>query len=226
MRHQSAGFTLIELLVVVAVIALVSAVALPNFLEAQTRSKVAAATVNVKTVRDALEIYSVDNNAYPPVRPLIPEDPFALLADQQLHALTTPIAYLAPSAFRDPFGTVRSQRFVETNQEDGYYPQKHYPLLTSPNPEQSLMYFHYISQSARLAYPAFGIHGVGVVSIGPDLRDSLGGYRPFSKAFFDREFYFLPIQDPVDTIYDPTNGTLSEGDIPAFGGPAQQFVQR
>ena len=39
-RHAKAGFTLIELLVVVAIILILIAIALPNFLEAQTRSKI------------------------------------------------------------------------------------------------------------------------------------------------------------------------------------------
>lgn len=226
MHRRSKCFTLIELLVVVAIIGILAAIGLPNLLEAQTRSKVAAALVNVKTVRDALEIYHVDNNAYPPISAQIPDDPFALLADHQLHRLTSPIAYVSPAAFHDPFGTVRSHSFAGSTTRASGYPIKHYPILTSPNPEQSLMYFHYISQSIRLQYPAFAIHGVGVISIGPDLRDSLGGYRPFPRSFFEREFYFLDINDPVDTVYDPTNGTVSEGDIPMFGGPAQHFAEQ
>jgi prepilin-type N-terminal cleavage/methylation domain-containing protein len=59
------GFTLIELLIVVAIIAILAAIAIPNFLAAQTRSKVARVKGNMKTCATAIEAYSVDNNVYP-----------------------------------------------------------------------------------------------------------------------------------------------------------------
>ncbi|MCD6386035.1 prepilin-type N-terminal cleavage/methylation domain-containing protein, partial [Candidatus Sumerlaeota bacterium] len=63
---RKGGFTLIELLIVVAIIAILALIAVPNFLEAQTRSKVAQVKANMRTVATGLESYFVDNNHYPP----------------------------------------------------------------------------------------------------------------------------------------------------------------
>src|SRR6056297_1747090 len=59
------AFTLIELLIVVAIIAILAAIAVPNFLEAQIRSKIARVKSDTRTVATAMESYAVDNNRYP-----------------------------------------------------------------------------------------------------------------------------------------------------------------
>jgi len=59
------GFTLIELLIVVAIIAILAAIAIPNFLDAQIRSKVSRAKTDMRTISIALESYMVDVNMYP-----------------------------------------------------------------------------------------------------------------------------------------------------------------
>ena len=59
------SFTLIELLIVVAIIAILAAIAVPNFLEAQTRAKVARVKNDLRSVATAIEAYRVDTNKYP-----------------------------------------------------------------------------------------------------------------------------------------------------------------
>jgi prepilin-type N-terminal cleavage/methylation domain-containing protein len=59
------AFTLIELLIVVAIIAILAAIAVPNFLEAQTRAKVSRVLSDQRTYATALETYMIDNSSYP-----------------------------------------------------------------------------------------------------------------------------------------------------------------
>ncbi len=98
-RNQS-GFTLIELLIVVAIIGILAAIAVPNFLNAQVRAKVANAQGDMKTLSTALEMYRMDNNIYPLwVRP---DGSFVNPLPARFYPLTTPIAYIS-SIPQDPF---------------------------------------------------------------------------------------------------------------------------
>ena len=62
MKH---AFTLIELLIVVAIIAILAAIAVPNFLEAQVRAKVSRCKTDMRSIATALESYMVDYSKYP-----------------------------------------------------------------------------------------------------------------------------------------------------------------
>jgi len=59
-RTKLTGFTLIELLIVVAIIAILALIAVPNFLEAQTRSKVARAKADMRSMDIAIQSKIVD----------------------------------------------------------------------------------------------------------------------------------------------------------------------
>ncbi len=87
------AFTLIELLIVVAIIGILAAIAVPNFLNAQIRAKVARVYSEERGLAEAYLLYRLDNQDFPPH---IDGDP------AQHRFVTTPIAYYASSVF-DPF---------------------------------------------------------------------------------------------------------------------------
>lgn len=75
------GFTLIELLIVVAIIGILAAIAVPNFLNAQLRAKVARCKSDLRSIGMALEQYNLDQNDYPP--------------SYSLWLISTPVPYIA-----------------------------------------------------------------------------------------------------------------------------------
>ena len=96
----SRAFTLVELLVVVAIIAILAAIAVPNFLEAQVRSKVSRVKADMRSLATAIESYHVDHNKYP-VK--IDGDHYPEgYVRFRLTSITTPIAYMT-SLPGDPF---------------------------------------------------------------------------------------------------------------------------
>jgi prepilin-type N-terminal cleavage/methylation domain-containing protein len=103
MQKHISGFTLIELLIVVAIIAILAAIAIPNFLQAQVRSKVSRVQSDVRTITMGIESYYVDENAYPLEYFTWgnPGNQQARLAKVYTN-LTTPVAYIT-SIPQDPF---------------------------------------------------------------------------------------------------------------------------
>ncbi len=63
MRNKK-GFTLIELMIVVAIIGILAAIAIPNFLKFQAKSKQSEAKTNLKAVYTAETSYFGENNSY------------------------------------------------------------------------------------------------------------------------------------------------------------------
>lgn len=202
MRHHASvrrnwGFTLIELLIVVAIIAILAAIAVPNFLEAQTRSKISRAKADMRTVATALESYRVDNNDYPPSHESITATflryrPWA----ERFKPLTSPIAYL--SSFSLCFDVFNYDASNPSNQNPNHFLEGPTYLYVG---RESTFKLDPGSAAGIFDNPnsiSYGSRWV-MTSMGPD------GIRQANN-----------LTDP-NTQYDPTNGTVSLGDIHRWG---------
>ncbi|MEZ4282399.1 MAG: prepilin-type N-terminal cleavage/methylation domain-containing protein [Myxococcota bacterium] len=63
-RKSKKGFTLIELMIVVAIIGILAAIAIPNFLRFQLKSKSSEGKVNIAAIRTAEESYLAEFGQY------------------------------------------------------------------------------------------------------------------------------------------------------------------
>jgi len=183
------AFTLIELLIVVAIIAILAAIAVPNFLEAQIRSKVSRAHTDMRAIATAVHAYAIDHGRIP----LDADDvatPGAIPWDQEawFPLLTTPVAYMTSIPI-DPFHT------------QAHPPDPMTDILFPGDPPQP---YSYNTLGGFFPYPGQPVHEgnptrYGVTSLGPN--------RLFDSA----------AQLGIDDAYDPSNGAVSRGDITRLG---------
>lgn len=181
------AFTLIELLITVAIIAILAAIAVPNFLEAQTRSKVARVKSDLRTLSVVVETYSVDFN-----RPPYDGEPgfshFGWV--ESYKQLTTPISYLSTiptDAFQDGQApeTLRAGHTNFLGRRHTYdYATRYWENVDNGGGQAAAWLRNMRNSSYKLT------------SSGPD-----------TKFINDGSFYGFR------ELYDPTNGTVSLGDI-------------
>ena len=65
MRNNK-GFSFMEIMTVIGILAILAAIAVPNFLEFQVRAKVARSLTDMRTIATGLEAYNVETGYYPP----------------------------------------------------------------------------------------------------------------------------------------------------------------
>jgi type II secretion system protein G len=236
---QKSGFTLIELLIVVAIIAILAAIAVPNFLEAQTRSKVSRTLADMRTVRTALESYAVDYNKYPetdngvvanlvgtvtgtaPNQIAVIDPVFANQRWRSILRLTTPISYITSfptSPWKETYSTAAGDAKIASAFKTYLYVAKRglngnaFTAQTDngvagneanafyENDRRAYIRQGQISSGSQLAEGDWQLK-----SVGPDAVDnrSLTTSTP-------------PGDDAGARLYDPTNGTVSRGDIVIF----------
>jgi prepilin-type N-terminal cleavage/methylation domain-containing protein len=188
------AFTLIELLIVVAIIAILAAIAVPNFLEAQTRSKVSRTQTDMRTIATGMESYAVDHNRYPPSRNWAEGD------DAQAR-LTTPVSYLA-NLPKDVFNPdSRHLWYLQTRNPprtngDMIFIEGLFAMMTHPDAE-------------RLPFGSLG-------RMQADYFNWSGKTLSADKAYQIRSLGPAR-EDAQNVAYDPTNGTISVGNVVYFG---------
>ncbi len=62
LNKNRGGFTLVEIMIVVAIIALLAAIAVPNFLRARKRSQATRILEDLRMIDSAIDQYAIENN--------------------------------------------------------------------------------------------------------------------------------------------------------------------
>ncbi len=211
------GFTLIELLIVVAIIGILAAIAVPNFLNAQMRAKISRSYADLRTISTAVETNRLD-------RGVLLVDMWDDDTDWGLQRidsifngvghryqgrrsfyeafapLTTPVAYLSSIPIDSFAGLDRRKRTAA--EVSDYWNTDTYGYVDNDVEDSGIDHgaLAYTAENARV----FGLDELGpneymMVGIGPDGKFGLGETVGTSLS------YAFP--------YAATNGLMSVGDI-------------
>lgn len=206
------GFTLVELLIVVSIVAILAAIAVPNFLEAQTRAKTVRVLSDMRTMQVAIESYAVDQGVPPRMtfgyHPRYDRYTGYGVEQQGISGtlgywVTTPVAYLTRFDFLDPF-----VKQSETTRFDARLYTYH-DALSHPKLETFGWNFgapFYLDQF-RSNFGEYCLMSIGpdqIPWVGPPADDPDNG---IFAADYPTAWASFWIQ------YDPTNGSLSDGNI-------------
>lgn len=198
------GFTLIELLIVVAIIAILAAIAVPNFLEAQVRSKVSRGKADMRSIATAIESYRVDTNKYPPDYQYYQLGGGSLsdqFADCCLGRVTTPIAFMTSLpknvfTYRPGLGVWDGDPMWYGYKSDDSWREFTWDSVVD-DPDATLVH-HWV-----------------LVSVGPDQKSNNGEWAMYGEKILETVPPYAG--GGWGCLYDPTNGTVSDGDIVRVG---------
>jgi len=197
-RMKRKGFTLIELLIVVAIIGILAAIAVPNFLNAQMRARLAQVISNMKTLSTGCMMYQTDWGSYP-------LHPPQHLTNIWGNGLTTPVAYCStePIDIFQAYSNSKSKMYSDAKARPVLHPEPFYTTGSGAYGNAALdagqipakgtgndLTLRFIAskplfEKARSSYP----EGRYFVSIGPNLVHDYPG------------------------VFDISNGLMSGGDI-------------
>ncbi len=198
--RKTAAFTLIELLIVVAIIAILAAIAVPNFLMAQTRAKVARVQSDFHTLFLAVECYRVDNGL------ISANDILVNLhshARNQHHFYTTPIAYMS----NEMFDVFYEGNNIVWNCVAGNIYNLTWGLYHIEPMQNSGVVGGWLPAGDVLTRAAFKQSKQYLtLSAGPGIT-------------FVNNMRLRAIDAPCGIVYDMSNGVMSPGDVLGFGPP-------